>query len=237
LRRHARPATRAEQVFDVAAVAADVHAHVLHHTQHRHVHLLEHLEPLARVGQGNVLRCGDDDGAGNGNTLRQCELDVTRARGHVDDQVVEVTPIGIPEQLRQCLSHHRAAPDHGLLGIDQKTDGHGHQAMRRQRLDAFAVGRGRPLAREAQHDGLAGPVDVGVEDADPGALVRPGKRQVCGDCGLADAALARCHGYDVAYTRQWRQRPLHGVCGDPGNELDVDVPRPAAGRYMRRELA
>ena len=103
---------------------ADVHAHVLDDAEHRHVDLLEHLEALAGVGQRDVLRRGHDDGAGHRHALRQRELDVAGARRHVDDQVVELAPVGVAEQLRQRLRDHRPAPDHGLFGVDQEADGH-----------------------------------------------------------------------------------------------------------------
>ena len=59
-----------------------------------------------------------------------------------------------------------------------------------ERLDALAIARRRPLPDESHHEGLARAIDVGVEQADPGALAGPGERQIGGDRRLADATLA-----------------------------------------------
>jgi hypothetical protein len=60
----------------------------------------------------------------SGTLLAQRELDVAGARGHVDDQVVQVFPVGLAHQLLQRLAGHGAAPDHGLVFVHQKADGH-----------------------------------------------------------------------------------------------------------------
>ena len=92
---HLLRAAVAEDVLGVAAVRADVDAHVLDDADDRHADLLEHLEALARVDQRDVLRRGDDHGAGDRHLLRQRQLDVAGARRHVDDQVVEIAPVRV----------------------------------------------------------------------------------------------------------------------------------------------
>ncbi len=147
---------------------------------------------------------------------------------HVDDQVVELAPVGVVEQLLQGLRDHRAAPDHGLLFLDQEADRHDLDAVRLERLHALAVVADRPFALQAHHAGLAGPVDVGVEQADPGAVERQGQGQVDRRRGLADAALARGHRNDVADAGQRLQLAL----GDVGRDLPADrhrgVPEPGS---------
>ena len=132
----------------MAAVRADVHAHVLDDSEHGHVDLLEHLEALAGVGQRDVLRRRDDHGARDRHALRERELDVAGAGRHVDDEVVEVAPVGIAQQLGQRLRDHRAAPHHRLLRVDQEADRHGRDPVCGERLDALAVRRRRTLAGE-----------------------------------------------------------------------------------------
>jgi hypothetical protein len=46
---------------------------------------------LCHVNEGQLLRCGHDDCGCEGDCLAQGELDVTRARREVTDQVVKVT--------------------------------------------------------------------------------------------------------------------------------------------------
>jgi hypothetical protein len=63
-----------------------------------------------------VLGRGDDDGAGDRHLLREGELDVAGARRQVHDEVVEVAPLGLGEELLERLRHHRAAPHHRRVG-------------------------------------------------------------------------------------------------------------------------
>ena len=109
-------------------------------------------------------------------------------------------------------------------------------AVRLQRLDALAVRRGGPLAREAQHERLARTVDVRIEQADPRALRRPGQREIDRDGGLADAALAGGDGHDVADAGQRLQAAAaRHARGSSCDELDVWIRRPATGCEVRRE--
>ena len=63
------------------------------------VELLIHPDGPARVGQRHRLRRGDHDRAGHGHRLAQAERDVAGARRHVDDQVVEIVPRHLAEEL------------------------------------------------------------------------------------------------------------------------------------------
>ncbi len=71
----------AEEGLFVAAVAADVDAHVFDNAQHGDVDFAEHFDAFFAVQQGDVLRGGDDDGAGYRDFLGEGELDVAGARG------------------------------------------------------------------------------------------------------------------------------------------------------------
>ena len=108
---------------------ADVRAHVLDDAEHRHFDLLEHAQTLARIEQRDVLRRRHDHGAADRHSLRQRELDIARAGRHVDDQVVELAPARRFQQLHQRLRHHRSAPHHRLLFVDQEADRHDLHAV------------------------------------------------------------------------------------------------------------
>ena len=197
---HAFATVGPEDVFAVATVGATVDGHVFDDAQDGHADLLEHAQALARVQQGDVLRRGDDDGAGQRHALAQRERDVAGARRHVDQQVVQIPPVGLVEQLIQGLGGHRPAPDHGLVGFDQEADAHHLHTVVLHRLDGLAVGT-LGAAGDTHHHGLAGAVDVGIQDAHAGAFGGQGQRQVDGRGALAHAALARSHGNDaVSYT-------------------------------------
>ena len=156
----------------MAATAANVQAHVLDDAEHGDVHLLEHLEPFAGIRERDVLRRRDDDGAADGHALRERELDVARAGRHVDDEVVEIAPARLRQQLVQRRRHHRPAPRHRLLLVDEKADRHGLDTVRHERLEQLAVPRLGPAPREPQHARLARAVDIGVEQPDARAFGR-----------------------------------------------------------------
>ena len=101
--------------------------------------LLEHLEPLAGVDQRDVLGRGDDDRAGHRHALGERQLDIAGAGGQVHHQVVDLAPLGLVQQLLQRLGHHRPAPHHRGVRVDQEADRHGLDAVALHRLDALAV--------------------------------------------------------------------------------------------------
>jgi hypothetical protein len=80
---------------------------------------------------------------------------------------------------------------------------------------------GRP--GNAHHHGLAGAVDIGIQDAHAGPFGGQGQGQVDRGGALADAALSRGHGDDVLHTRQQLHPALHGVRGDLGGDLHADI--------------
>ena len=102
--------------------------------EHRHGHLLEHLESLAGIREGDVLGSGHDDGAGDRYALCEGELNVARTRGHVDDQVIEISPMCFRQELCEGLRDHRSTPHHRLFRIDQEADRHRADAMAHHRL-------------------------------------------------------------------------------------------------------
>jgi hypothetical protein len=217
-------------VLLVTALGADVDAHVLDDAEDGDIHLLEHLQALARVDQRDVLWRGDDHGAGHRHLLRQRQLDVAGARRHVDDQVIEIAPVGLAEQLVERLGHHRTAPDHRRLDIDHEADRHRLQAVGLQRLHALAVVRLRLLAGQAQHLRLRRAIDVGIQNTDTGAFLGQRQGQIDRRRALADAALAGGHGNDVLDARHQLDAQLHRWATILLNTLADTLPTPGRVR-------
>ncbi|MNP40632.1 hypothetical protein D3C76_1342850 [compost metagenome] len=72
-----------------------------------------------------------------------------------------------------------------------------------QRYEEFLVADLWPGAfRDAEHDALAGTVDIGIEDPHPCSFAGQGQGQVGGGGGLAYAALAGGHGDNVLHVGQ-----------------------------------
>ena len=154
-----------------------MHGHVLNDTDNRHPDLFKHLKALAGVEQRNVLRCGDNHGAGHGYFLRKRQLDITRARRQVDDQIVKIIPTRLVEQLFQCLRDHRTAPNHRRFRINQKPHTHRLDAVAFHGLHGLTVLGLRPTG-DAEHGRLGGAVDVSVEHADHRAFGRQRQRKI-----------------------------------------------------------
>ena len=125
----------------------------------------------------------------------------------------------------QRLGGHGAAPDHGFVLCHQETNGHDLHAVVFQRLHGFAVTR-LGAGVDAHHHGLAGAVDISVEQAHAGPLGGQRQRQVHSGGAFAHAALARGHGDDVLHVGHELHTALHGVRNDPGANVDRDVVHP-----------
>ena len=104
------------------------------------------------------MRGGHHHRAGDRDFLRQGELDVAGAGRQVDKQVIDVVPFALEQQLLQGLAEHGAAPDHGLVGVDQKADRHHLDAAVGHYRHEFAVCLVGFTVGHAEHGGLAGAV-------------------------------------------------------------------------------
>ena len=110
-----------EDLRGLAAVRADEGAHVLDEADDGHRHAPEHRQRLLDVGQGDVLRRRHEQGAADRHRLRERELGVRGARRHVHDEVVELAPVDVAEELLDGAADERASPDDGLARRARRT--------------------------------------------------------------------------------------------------------------------
>src|SRR5579859_1838318 len=242
-------AAGAEDVVLLAAVRADEAAHVLDHAQDSDVDLVEHRDRLARIGQGDLLRRGHDHRPGERDQLADGERGVTRSRRQVDDEVVELAPLDVAQELLDRRVDERPPPDDRRVAGQEVLDAHHRDAMADDRVDAPA-GAGDVGAAGTHHERDVRSGDVGVEQANPGTIAGQADREVDGDRGLADASLARCHRDRVLHAwdeigRRPAERALHvarpvdlhrfgAQALEAGDDLVLDLGLQRAGR--RREL-
>ena len=200
----ARPAGRAQEI-----------THILDQTQNRHIDALEHGNAAPRIDQSQILRCRDNHRARQWHRLRHGELGVARTGRHIDHQHVEIAPIDLAQHLLQGRHHHRAAPDHRGIFLDQKTHRHDFEAIGFHRLQnpPFADHR---LARQCQQAWQRGPVNIGIQHPDLQAQSLQPQSQIDRGGGFADAAFAGGHRNDVFDTRHQFAR---GACGCPRARL------------------
>ena len=221
-------AALAEGLVSLPVVAVEV-AHVLDDGDARNAQLAEHAHALLHVDERQFLRRGDHDGGGDGQHLADGELHVARARGHVDDQVVQVAPRGGGQHLVDETGHHGPAHDRGALtGEPERHDADALVLRRRDGSRLFVHLQHRLL--RGRHRGKRRAEDVGVEDPNLGAHHPQRVREVHGRRGLSHAPLARGHRDDVPDALQ----ALDGVGHVIGHGLrgHVDVAR--LGPLQRR---
>ena len=147
-----------------------------------------------------------------GKQARKAHLHVARARWHVDEQVVEVAPPHVAQELLDGLGEHQAAPHQRRVLADEEAGGDDLQAAG---TDGELVRPDEPTAGlvvldrlesfgHAEQAGDREAPDVGVEDADGATLARQGDGEVDGDGALADAALAAGDGQHPRRRRHLR---------------------------------
>ena len=156
----------------------------------------KHRDAAPCVDQGNVLRRRDDDGACQRRLLRHGELGVPGARRQIDDENIEIVPRHFAQHLRDGRDHHRSAPDHGVVFLDQKADRHHLDAKPLHRLQHARAELPR-LAAQAEQLWLRRTINVGIENAGLQSQRRKAEREIAGGGGFADAALAGGNGNDV----------------------------------------
>ena len=113
----------------MAAIGANILAHILNHAQNGRVQRGKHIQSLARIQKRYILRGRDHDCAGQFRFLAKCQLNITGAGRQIDDQDIQLPPLHLIEHLLQCAHQHRAAPDHGLVRINHQTNRHHRNAM------------------------------------------------------------------------------------------------------------
>ena len=143
------------------------------------------------------MRGGDDEHLGGGNLLAQAHGDVAGAGWQVEQQVVEISPVHVGQQLGEGAVEDRATPgdDIVLVGLHHadadRLDAHGGHRQEQ------VVQRGGVGVTCTEHVGNRVAVDVGVQQTDRSAQSSQGQGQVDGHRRLADAALAGGHGNDL----------------------------------------
>ena len=118
-----------------AAVGADEAAHVLDHAEGADVDLVEHRDRLARVEQAHLLGRGDDHRPGERDELAEAERRVARPGRQVDDQVVELAPLDVAQELLDGRVDERAAPDDRRVAGQEVLDAHHLHAVGDDRVD------------------------------------------------------------------------------------------------------
>ncbi len=127
---------------------------------------------MPRFASSNATSCGVVTMIApvTGTGLREAQLNIAGAGRHVDDEVVELAPQRVVQNLVEGADDHRTAPDHGLVFVDEEADRVHLDAVRGDRMHLVAADDLRTLAADAKHHGLAWAVNVRIETDRPSRL-------------------------------------------------------------------
>src|SRR6185295_20099298 len=179
----------------LAAVAAEKVTHVLHNTEERYIHLLEHHHAFADIVQRDFLWCRNGDGAGQRDQLGEGELRVSCSRGQIDEQVIQFAPQHVSKKLLDSGMDHRTSPDYGGIFRDEKPHRDEFDTVTFSWSD-LAVFLFRGLGH-AHHHGNVRTIDICIEQADLRAGQGHGHSEINRDRRFADPAFAATDGNDI----------------------------------------
>ena len=143
-------------------------------------------------------RC-DDDKVGARQHAGKPHLHVSRSGWHVDEEIVEFTPVHIVEELFDGLGEHEPAPhERCALVFDEHSRRHDFEETGADtslvRNDHWFVVPVDPFGLESightEHAWNRKAPDVGIEHTDGGAVSGKGGSQVDGDRALADPTFS-----------------------------------------------
>ena len=155
----------AKDVIGLAIARAEEVAHVFDDAEDGDIDFLEHGHGFAGIDQGDLLRGGDNDGSVERDGLDDGELDVAGARWQIEDEVVEIVPGALAQELLDVTCGDGAAHDHGAVVIEQEAHADELQAVALDGDDLLFFILERALVA-AEHVGDAGSVEIAVAQAD-----------------------------------------------------------------------
>ena len=136
---------------------------------------------------GDVLRADSDDRAVERHDSDELLLKIGRPRWQVEQQDVERPPIHLMDELPQRRGQKGRAERQSLPLAQEKSDRHDPDPVRLERFVAHVTTApevppaGVLMARQVDHEGDVGPIDVGIQETDRQAASRERKGEVKGD--------------------------------------------------------
>ena len=121
-------------------------SHVLDKTEDRYIHfiILIHVNTLSCIGKRHLLRSTYDHRTRDGECLEQGKMNVTGARRSIKDEVIQLTPVSIGNQLFQGRASHTATPQGSRGRTYEETDTQELHAIFLDRFDEARLRAGLP---------------------------------------------------------------------------------------------
>mmetsp|Transcript_10657 Transcript_10657/g.25250 ORF Transcript_10657/g.25250 Transcript_10657/m.25250 type:complete len:421 (-) Transcript_10657:489-1751(-) len=180
-------------VVDLAGWIAVVIGHVFYYCHTRNIDRVKHFYSPYNVGKTQFLRCRYNHSRGNVEPLGQRQLNVPGSRRHVQNQVIEGSPLRDAQKLIQELADHGSAHDGRPVVDVAKT--HEANTVSLQGSD-LAVNKTNNVVVRFDHGRERRPVHVAVKNPNVRSQRLEGVRQVYRGRRFSHATLARTDGDD-----------------------------------------
>ena len=187
----------AENIDAFVAIWAAHVAHVLSDAEGWHVHQIDHLQALAHDHVGQALWRGDHEHAANFHALHDSQRHIAGSWWQVNDEIVEIAPANIGDELLYNAGDEGAAPNDRIVVVWQE-EVHTHEGdagFALDRLDAVLTHCWLVADAEKLWNTWAG--DVGVHEADFKAAFFQCHGEHGGETGFPNAAFAAHDNDDV----------------------------------------
>ena len=115
-------------------------SHVFDESEDRHINLVVgvHVDAFAGIGERHLLRRADDDCTSDVESLDEGKVDVACAWRGVEDEVVELAPVGFADELLLSVASHTSAPECCLVWVDKESYREKFYSIFFDRLDEVA---------------------------------------------------------------------------------------------------
>src|SRR5690606_29783157 len=160
-------------------------AHVFHQPDYRNINLrlAKHGNTFFSICKCYFLRSSHHNYACHRYKLHQCKMDISGSRRHVNDQVIEFSPVNISHKLPDGTTGHGASPHHRSFFIYTQANAHYFNSEPFHRYNNSLVGirkffHHRPFPPYAKHNGSTWAVNIGVHHPHTSSVSSQGKSKI-----------------------------------------------------------
>lgn len=168
-----------EDLALMGALGTDEARHVLYNAEHLDTSLTTEVDLLSHVQETDFLWGGDNNGTVDTRLFEEAvdaEMLVAGARRGVDNEIVQLAPLYILEELFDKAVLLGTTPDNSVVTVGQhELDAHDTQVFGNPDRAPSSVAHMDSLLLYAHHLGDARSTDIGIHDSNLGV-------GVCGEC-------------------------------------------------------
>ena len=164
--------------------------------------MTEHLHASHNIRYGHLLGCRYNHRTVHLDLRDHRQVNITRSRGHINQQKVQAAPHSLMQKLLQGICGHCSAPHQRIVGIDEEADRHQldvHTLSRHDVVVAILLHCVGQIILHAKHLVLRGAVNISIQHAHAVTHITQRECEVGRNGRFAYATLTRCYGDDLAH--------------------------------------